>query len=96
VRAAADGGSTLAVHAKPGCRVAAVVEVVWCADALQVSIDAPAREGEANEALAAFLAAHLGLKKRDVVLQTGSKSRDKVFRVELPPAELAARLLKPS
>jgi hypothetical protein len=84
------------VHAKPGSRVAVVLDVSWSAEVLEVSIDAPAREGEANEALTELLAAHLGLKKRGVVLQTGSKSRDKVFRVELPPAELAARLVKPS
>ncbi len=89
IRAHASG-ATLAVHAKPGARLAALVAVGAVAE---VAIDAPAREGEANDALAAFLAAALGLKKRDVALVSGGKSRDKVFHVQLPPAELAVRLL---
>ncbi len=89
MRAGAAGGATLSVHAKPGSRLAALVAV---GDVAEVAVDAPAREGEANAALAAFLAELLLLKKRDVALQSGGKSRDKVFRVELEPAELAARL----
>ena len=89
VRAASGGGSTLAVHAKPGARLAALVSV---ADVAEVSIDAPPREGEANDALCGFLADTLGVKRRAVTLQTGGKSRDKVFHVELEPSELAARL----
>lgn len=87
---AVDGGATLAVHAKPGSKRAAVVAV---ADVVEVSIDAPAREGEANAALAEFLADTLRVKRRQVTLRSGGKSRDKVFLVtELEPAELAARL----
>jgi len=90
VRASADGGATLAVHAKPGSKRAAVVAV---AAALEVAIDAPAREGEANEALIEFLAEQLKVKKRHITLRSGGKSREKVFNVQLAPAELAARLL---
>ena len=90
VRASADGGATLAVHAKPGSKRAAVVAV---ADVVEVAIDAPAREGEANAALADFLADTLQVKRRQVVLCSGGKCRDKVFRIaELDPAELASRL----
>ena len=90
VRASADGGVTLAVHAKPGSKRAAVVAV---ADVLEVAIDAPAREGEANAALADFIAEVLHVKRRQVTLCSGGKSRDKVFRIaELDPGELAARL----
>ena len=90
VRASADGGATLSVHAKPGSKLAAIVAV---ADVLEVAIDAPAREGEANAALAEFIAETLRVKKRQVTLRSGGKSRDKVFHIaELEPAELAARL----
>ena len=90
VRASADGGATLAVHAKPGSKRAAVVAL---ADVVEVAIDAPAREGEANAALADFLADTLQVKRRQVSLCSGGKSRDKIFHVaELDPAELASRL----
>ena len=59
---------------------------------VEVAFDAPAREGEANEALAAFLADTLQVKKRQVTLRSGGKSRDKVFHTELEPAEVVARL----
>jgi uncharacterized protein (TIGR00251 family) len=87
---AAPGGTLLTVRAKPGSRVAALVAV---ADAVELAIDAPAREGEANAALTEFLAELLGVKKRDVALHSGGKSRDKVFRVEgLAPEEAVVRL----
>ncbi len=89
VRAVGDCKCTLAIHAKPGSRLAAVVAV---SDVVELAIDAPAREGEANAALAAFLADALGVKKRDVTLQSGGKSREKVFCVQLPAAEAASRL----
>ena len=90
VRASADGSVTLAVHAKPGSKRAGLVALT---DVVEVAIDAPAREGEANAALAEFLADVLRVKRRQVSLCSGGKSRDKVFRVEeLAAAEVAARL----
>ena len=90
VRASADGGATLSVHAKPGSKLAAIVAV---ADVLEVAIDAPAREGEANAALSDFLAETLKVKKRQVTLRSGGKSREKVFHVaELDAAAVADRL----
>ena len=49
--------------------------------ALNVAIDAPARDGEANAGVAEFVAGCLGVKKRDVCLVAGGKSRDKVLEV---------------
>lgn len=90
VRASPLGGSTLTVRAKPGSRVAAVVAL---GAALEVAINAPAREGEANQALTEFVASVLRVRKRDVVLQAGSKSRDKVLHFsELAPPEVVERL----
>lgn len=48
---------------------------------VSLAISAPAREGEANAAAALFLAEVLGVKKRQVELVIGSKSREKVFKV---------------
>lgn len=47
-------------------------------DALNVKITAPAVEGKANKALTAFLAEYFGLKKKQVEIKTGEKSREKV------------------
>ena len=48
---------------------------------LRVRIAAPPVEGKANEALRAFLAAHLGLPKSRVSLDKGDTSRIKSFSI---------------
>jgi uncharacterized protein len=50
-------------------------------DRLKVRLAAPAVDGRANEALIEFLAAHYGVRKRDVRILSGLKSRQK--RVEI-------------
>jgi uncharacterized protein (TIGR00251 family) len=45
--------------------------------ALKIRLTAPAVEGEANRALAAFLSKLLGVKKSQVELKEGKKSRTK-------------------
>lgn len=89
VRPVDSGSCTVACHAKPGSKTAAVTAV---SDVVHVSVDAPARDGEANEALIGILAASLGVKARDCVLVSGHKCRDKVLRVPLPAAEALRRL----
>lgn len=91
VRPAPGGGSTLAVRAKPGARCAGLCGVD-AAGALEVAVDAPAREGEANDALTLLLADALGLKRRDLALTAGARGRDKVFAVELLPDALGERV----
>jgi uncharacterized protein (TIGR00251 family) len=57
-------------------------EVVgWLGTALKVKIHAPALEGRANDALLDFLAAHLGVPRRDISLLRGDKSRQKIVRI---------------
>jgi hypothetical protein len=50
-------------------------------DRVKVRLAAPAVDGRANEALIEFLAAHYGVRKRDVRILSGLKSRQK--RVEI-------------
>ena len=50
-------------------------------EALDVAVDAKPVDGEANAAIAEFVAELLGLKRRDVTLVAGAKSRDKVLAV---------------
>ncbi|BFG35222.1 hypothetical protein CerSpe_214960 [Prunus speciosa] len=51
-------------------------------EALGVQIDAPAKDGEANAALLDYISSVLGVKRRQVSIGSGSKSRDKVVIVE--------------
>jgi uncharacterized protein (TIGR00251 family) len=55
--------------------------VGWLGDALKVKIHAPALEGRANDELLAFLAATLGVPRRDVTLLRGDKSRQKLVQI---------------
>jgi uncharacterized protein len=44
-----------------------------------VQIDAPPRDGEANEGVIKFFAKTLGVAKSDIELKSGHKSRNKVI-----------------
>jgi uncharacterized protein (TIGR00251 family) len=62
-------------------------------EAVEVAIDAPARDGEANEGIVEYIAEVLGVKKREVTLTSGSKSRDKIVMVKgLSPEQALERL----
>lgn len=80
IRAVPPSSVAITVHAKPGSKIAAVTD--FSDDALGVQIDAPPKDGEANAALLDFLSSVLGVKRRQVSIGSGSKSRDKVVVVE--------------
>jgi uncharacterized protein YggU (UPF0235/DUF167 family) len=61
-------------------------------DALIVAVTAPAVDGRATEAALRCLAGALGVRPAQVALRTGATSRDKLFVIDDPPADLAARL----
>jgi uncharacterized protein len=58
----------------------------------KVRIAAPAIEGRANDALVAFVADSLGIKRSAVRLAKGAAGRDKVMAVDLEADELERRL----
>ncbi|MFC7758188.1 DUF167 domain-containing protein [Catellatospora bangladeshensis] len=60
--------------------------------ALIVAVQAPAVDGRATEAARRALAEALELPAASVSLRTGQTSRDKLFLVASPPADLGARL----
>jgi hypothetical protein len=60
--------------------------------ALVVAVTAPAIDGRATEAALQATAEALGLRRTRLELHSGESSRDKVFRVTTPPADLAERL----
>ena len=55
--------------------------VGWLGDALKVRVQAPPAEGRANAGLCEFLAAKLGVSRRDVVVARGETSRRKIIRI---------------
>ena len=59
---------------------------------LRVRLTAPPVEGKANKALVEFLAATLGLRKGDIQLQSGEKSRMKTLRIAAREDEVLRRL----
>lgn len=65
----------------------------WLGSALKVKVQAPALEGRANDELLGFLAEKLGLPRRAVTLQQGSKSRQKLVQITgLDAAAVRAQL----
>ncbi len=56
---------------------------------LRIRLAAPPVEGAANKRIPVFLAKELGLKKRDIVIEAGEKSRSKILSA---PASVKSRL----
>lgn len=87
-----SGSVTVTIHAKPGSKLSAVTDV--SAEAVGVAIAARPTDGEANTELIRFLSEVLGLKKSQITLDKGSRSRDKVIKLDssLAPDEVLQRL----
>jgi uncharacterized protein (TIGR00251 family) len=65
----------------------------WRDDVLVVKLTAPPVEGAANKACVDFLARVLGVKRSQVSLVSGEKSRDKAFEIEgLDESEIRSRV----
>ncbi|XP_062062306.1 UPF0235 protein C15orf40 homolog [Lepus europaeus] len=86
------GCVTIAIHAKPGAKQNAVTDLT--AEAVSVAIAAPPSEGEANAELCRYLSKVLELRKSDVVLDKGGKSREKVVKLlaSTTPDEILGKL----
>jgi uncharacterized protein len=62
--------------------------------AIKIKIRAPAVEGKANAALRSFLAEELKISERQVVLERGQRSREKLIRIDgLSKEDVRSRLL---
>ena len=65
----------------------------WRGDTLCVKLTAPPVEGAANAAIVKFVADSLGLRKSQVELVSGDKSREKTLRITgLTDSDIRARL----
>lgn len=88
----AGDGVTFAVRVVPRASRNEIVGVHG--DALKIRVTAPPVEGRANEALIAFLAKRLDVRKSQVEIVAGGTSRRKMIRViGLSLQEVGERLL---
>lgn len=78
----------MAVRAQPGAKKDAVLG--RHGDALKMAVTAPPEDGRANAALVECLKKLLGVKRSQVELLSGERSRNKVFLIRgLTPAQVA-------
>ena len=75
----AGDGVTFAVRVVPRSSKSEITGIHG--DALKIRLTAPPVEGRANEALIAFLAKRLGVRKSQVEIVAGATSRRKAIRV---------------
>lgn len=74
-----SGEIVLRIHAKPGSKQNQITDV--STEAIGVQIAAPPIDGEANTELIKYLSKVLHVRKSDLSLDHGSKSREKVLLV---------------
>ncbi|XP_054000716.1 UPF0235 protein C15orf40 homolog isoform X2 [Hylaeus anthracinus] len=87
-----NGNVTIKIQAKPGAKHNNITDI--SDEAVGVAISAPPVEGEANTELVKYLASVLGMRKSDVSLDRGSKSRQKVVLVSGSTVEKVLEKLK--
>ena len=81
----------LLLSVQPGAKRDEIVG--WQGDRLRVKVAAPPVEGAANRALVKFLAKSLGVKRSQIELVRGEKSREKTFELDgLRQDELKERI----
>ncbi len=75
------GGLELKLYIQPGASQAGFAGLMG--ERLKLKVSAPPREGEANQALIDFLCRQFRLKKADVEIFRGEKSRMKDIRLHI-------------
>jgi len=86
-----DGrGCLLAVRAQPGARRDGATGIRN--GSLALGVTSPAEDGRANADLERLLAEILGLRKSQVRLHSGERSREKRFRIEADAGTVRARI----
>ncbi|KAH8302939.1 hypothetical protein KR044_012206 [Drosophila immigrans] len=74
-----SGNITIKILAKPGAKQNGITDIGL--EGVGVQIAAPPSEGEANAELVKYLSKVLGLRKSDVSLDRGSRSRNKLILI---------------
>lgn len=72
-----SGEIVIRIHAKPGAKQNSITDITT--DAIGVQIAAPPVDGEANTELIKFISKVLQVRKSDLNLDRGSKSREKIL-----------------
>jgi uncharacterized protein (TIGR00251 family) len=85
-------GSEVTLHVQPGASRSELSGLHG--DALKLRISARAVEGAANAAVLEFVAAWLGVPRREVRMLRGEKSRRKTLWVPLKAEEIAGRMTR--
>ena len=78
--ATVESMATLRFHIVPNAKVDSVVGEHGAA--IRIKLRAPAVEGKANAALHSFLSKELKIAARQIVLEHGHKSREKIIRID--------------
>ena len=76
-----EKGIYLSVKVVPGTKRNAL-DGVWNGTHVKIALQAPAVDGKANDALIDFLSKTLDVKKKNIFIVTGEKSRCKVILIE--------------
>uniref|UniRef100_A0A1A9Z362 Uncharacterized protein n=1 Tax=Glossina pallidipes TaxID=7398 RepID=A0A1A9Z362_GLOPL len=79
IRLDKDGNIRVRILAKPGAKQNCITDI--SIDGVGIQIAAPPSEGEANAELVKYLSKVLRLRKSDVVLDKGARSRNKVVLI---------------
>jgi uncharacterized protein (TIGR00251 family) len=82
------------IRVKPNAR-REIVGGVWPGpngDALVVAVAAPAVDGKANDAVRKAVAAAFGVRRQQVSIVAGERSRDKLIELDPAPDRAAERL----
>jgi len=82
----------LDIKAVPGASKTALGEIRE--GRLKLRIAAAPEDGKANEELRAFLAKALGLPKRDIIPESGEKSRQKTLKLPAAAREKLEKLIE--
>jgi uncharacterized protein (TIGR00251 family) len=89
--ATVESMASLRFHVVPNAKVDSVVGEYGAA--IKIKLRAPAVDGKANTALRSFLSKELKIAERQIVLERGHKSRDKIIRIDgLSEQEVRSRL----
>ena len=80
-----DSTIQLTIYAKPGARISQITNV--SGPSLEVQISARAVEGAANAELVDYLCSVLKIKRRQISIISGDKSRDKILQLTSVDAE---------
>ncbi|ORX84610.1 DUF167-domain-containing protein [Anaeromyces robustus] len=87
-----DNTLRIQLQVKPNAQISQVIE--YTNDYVGVQLSAPPKDGEANTECVKYMAEALGVKKSEVSLIGGMKSREKVIRVETSDIDGIEKRLK--